>query len=209
MKNETFREIGYWSSVGAAILGLINCILCFIKGIKVFDTELSKDPFNLIAYTAEHTYSTVLYKISLAVLAITVLSMMISFFINAGSFLKTIMAIARIVQAVAIGTILLSVYVIHNFALIKVFAIIFAVMELVALILYLIERDHRKTITRVVVFFIATAGSGIIFMLVAMLLIISLTIMLAVLVYSIFKEPEHKTAVIDLNGKVIAWLKRE
>ena len=87
--------------------------------------------------------------------------------------------------------------------------ICFAVIELIAIILYLIDSDHRKTILRVVVFSILTAGCGFIYFVFAMLLIIFLCIMIAKLICAIFKEPEHKTAVIDTSGKVIGWLKRE
>ncbi len=87
--------------------------------------------------------------------------------------------------------------------------ICFTATEQIAFILYLIDRDHRKTILRVTVFSILTAGSGIVYFLFVFLLILFLLIMIARLLYSIFKEPEHKTAVVDVNGKIIGWLKRE
>lgn len=87
--------------------------------------------------------------------------------------------------------------------------ICFAVIELIAFILYLIDRDLRKTILRVAIFSILTAGSGIIYFLFVFFLILFLLMMIARLLCSIFKKTEHKTAVVNMNRKIIGWLKRE
>lgn len=209
MKNETFREIGYWGSVVSAVLGLINIIVCFIKGIKIFNTTLQGDIMNLIIYPAETSFTTVLYKISLGVLFIALLMMFISFLVNADGILKIIMVLCKVIQMACIGGGLVGYFKLHSISFIKMSMICFAVIELIAIILYLIDSDHRKTILRVVVFSILTAGCGFIYFVFAMLLIIFLCIMIVKLICAIFKEPEHKTAVIDTSGKVIGWLKRE
>ena len=209
MKNETFREIGYWGSVVSAVLGLINIIVCFIKGIKIFNTTLQGDIMDLIIYPAETSFTTVLYKISLGVLFIALLMMFISFLVNADGILKIIMVLCKVIQMACIGGGLVGYFKLQSISFIKMSMICFAVIELIAIILYLIDSDHRKTILRVVVFSILTAGCGFIYFVFAMLLIFFLCIMIAKLIYAIFKEPEHKTAVIDTNGKVIGWLKRE
>jgi hypothetical protein len=209
MKNETFREIGYWGSVVSAVLGLINIIVCFIKGIKIFNTTLQGDIMNLIIYPAETSFTTVLYKISLGVLFIALLMMFISFLVNADGILKIIMVLCKVIQMACIGGGLVGYFKLQSISFIKMSMICFAVIELIAIILYLIDSDHRKTILRVVVFSILTAGCGFIYFVFAMLLIIFLCIMIAKLICAIFKEPEHKTAVIDTSGKVIGWLKRE
>ena len=209
MKNETFREIGYWGSVVSAVLGLINIIVCFIKGIKIFNTTLQGDIMNLIIYPAETSFTTVLYKISLGVLFIALLMMFISFLVNADGILKIIMVLCKVIQMACIGGGLVGYFKLQSISFIKMSMICFAVIELIAIILYLIDSDHRKTILRVVVFSILTAGCGFIYSVFAMLLIIFLCIMIAKLICAIFKEPEHKTAVIDTSGKVIGWLKRE
>lgn len=209
MKNETFREIGYWGSVVSAVLGLINIIVCFIKGIKIFNTTLQGDIMNLIIYPAETSFTTVLYKISLGVLFIALLMMFISFLVNADGILKIIMVLCKVIQMACIGGGLVGYFKLQSISFIKMSMICFAVIELIAIILYLIDSDHRKTILRVVVFSILTAGCGFIYFVFTMLLIIFLCIMIAKLICAIFKEPEHKTAVIDTSGKVIGWLKRE
>jgi hypothetical protein len=209
MKNETFREIGYWGSVVSAVLGLINIIVCFIKGIKIFNTTLQGDIMDLIIYPAETSFTTVLYKISLGVLFIALLMMFISFLVNADGILKIIMVLCKVIQMACIGGGLVGYFKLQSISFIKMSMICFAVIELIAIILYLIDSDHRKTILRVVVFSILTAGCGFIYFVFAMLLIFFLCIMIAKLIYAIFKEPEHKTAVIDTSGKVIGWLKRE
>lgn len=209
MKNETFREIGYWGSVVSSVLGLINIIVCFIKGIKIFNTTLQGDIMDLIIYPAETSFTTVLYKISLGVLFIALLMMFISFLVNADGILKIIMVLCKVIQMACIGGGLVGYFKLQSISFIKMSMICFAVIELIAIILYLIDSDHRKTILRVVVFSILTAGCGFIYFVFAMLLIIFLCIMIAKLICAIFKEPEHKTAVIDTSGKVIGWLKRE
>ena len=209
MKNETFREIGYWGSVVSAVLGLINIIVCFIKGIKIFNTTLQGDSMNLIIYPAEASYTTVLYKISLGVLFIALLMMFISFLVNVDGILKIIMVLCKVIQMACIGGGLVGYFKLQSISFIEMSMICFAVIELIAVILYLIDSDHRKTILRVVVFSILAAGCGFIYFAFAMLLIIFLCIMIVKLICAIFKEPEHKTAVIDTSGNVIGWLKRE
>lgn len=209
MKNETFREIGYWGSICSVILGLINIIVCFIKGIKIFNTTLQGDIMNLIIYPAEVSFTTVLYKISIAILFIALLMMFISYLINTDGILKILMIICKGIQLFCICGGLIGYFKFQSISFIEISVICFTVIELLAFILYLIDRDHRKTILRVAVFSILTAGCGIVYFVFAFLLILFLLIMITRLLYSIFKEPEHKTAVVDMNGKIIGWLKRE
>lgn len=82
-------------------------------------------------------------------------------------------------------------------------------MEIVALILFLIDRDHRKTYIKVVIFSIATAGCAVIFTIVAALLFLAVGLLVINLVLSLFQEPEDRIAITDISGKVIGWLKRE
>lgn len=209
MKNETFREIGYWGSLSSAILGLINIIICFIKGIKIFNTTLQGDVMDLIFYPGEIIFTTVLYKISVGVLFVALLMMLISYLINTDGALKILMIICKGIQLFCIGVGLIGYFKLQSLSFIKMSMICFAVIELIAFILYLIDRDHRKTILRVAVFAILTAGSGIVYSIFAALLIGFLSIMIVIVISSIFKEPEHKTAILDMNGKIIGWLKRE
>ncbi len=97
----------------------------------------------------------------------------------------------------------------QDLARIKISLIAFSVIEILVLILYLIDRDHRKTITRVVVFSMLTLGSGLVFMIVTFLLLVLIMLKIVIFISSIFRELEHRTAIVDLDGKVIGWLKRE
>ncbi len=207
MKNKIFREIGYWTSISAAILGLINIIFYLIKGIKLLNKEFEGDITRVFFYPMESFYS-VMYKISLVILVISAFSMIISFLINTNGILKIIMVITVAIQTMCIGMAIIGIL-IQYIALVKLAAIFFSIMELVALTLYIIEKEHRKTIIRVIVFSLLTIGSGFIYMLFLFLLMLFLLIILWRLLYIIFKEPEHKTAIIDMNGKIIGWLKRE
>lgn len=209
MKNETFQEISYWGSLCSVILGLINIIVSFIKGIKIFDTTLQGDVMNLITYPAEISFTTLLYKISIGILFIALLMMLISYLINTDGILKILMIICKSIQLFCICGGLIGYFKLQSISFIKMSVICFTIIEVTAFILYLIDRDHRKTILRVALFSILTAGSGIIYFIFVFLLILFLLIMIVRLLYSIFKEPEHKTAIIDMNGKIIGWLKRE
>ena len=148
MKNETFREIGFWGSLGAAVLGLINYIICLVKGIQVINTELNGDPFEVLAYAADASFYAVLYKVSLGILGLAALMMIISFFINTSGALKIIMIVVKTAQIACIAAALIGVFIMHCLALLKLFSLIFAALELISLILYIIDRDHRKTIIR-------------------------------------------------------------
>ena len=209
MRNETFREVGYWGCFTAFILGLINIIICLIKSIKSYVSAPEGDFTDIISDTAEVSYSTLLYKISVGVLLFSFLLILISFLINTDGALKIIMLICKILQLGCIGMGLWGFFKLQDPARIKLSLIAFSVIEILVLILYLIDRDHRKTITRVAVFSILTLGSGLIFMIVTFLLLTLIMLKIVIFISSIFRAPEHRTAVVDLDGKVIGWLKRE
>ena len=48
MKNEAFREVGFWGSMVAAVVGLVNCIILLVKWIK----ESDGDPMSAMVYSA-------------------------------------------------------------------------------------------------------------------------------------------------------------
>lgn len=48
MKNEAFREIGFWGSMVAVVVGLVNCIILLVKGIK----ESDGDPMSAMVCSA-------------------------------------------------------------------------------------------------------------------------------------------------------------
>lgn len=209
MKNETFREIGYWGSIVSAALGLINIIVCFIKGIKIFDTTLQGDIMRLLAYPPEICFSTVLYKISVGVLLLALLMMFVSYLCNTDGVLKFLMIICKIIQLACVAGGFLGYFILQSISFIKMSLICFTIIELTAFILYLIDKDHRKTIIRVAILTLITVGSGIVYFLLEMLLVLFVVMMIVRLLFSIFKEPEHKNVIYDATGKVLGFWKRE
>lgn len=205
MRNEVFREIGFWGSIIAAIVGLANIVICIVNGVKNYETALDGDWGNLIIYPVEVCFSTVLYKVSIGIILLSLLMMFISYLVNVDGILKILMLIAKGLQLVCIGVCLVGFFILQSISFIKLSFIVFAILEVLAFVLYLIDRDHRKTITRVVIFTVITVGSGVVYM----LLIGLLCFFIAGLIASIFREPEHRTVVYDTTGKVIGFLKRE
>lgn len=210
MKNEIFREIGYWGSLSAAVLTLINCVLCVVKGIKEFNTELEGNFIGVLTYPAEHGYYSLLFKICVGILGFSILMMIISFFMNTDGAIRIIMIIVKMIQIASVGAFVFMKYVMKDITLSTMMVIIFIVMELIAFVLYLVERNYRKTILRVAAFTIWTLGFGVIFLIFSMILLGVLSFTIVSFMCSLFGgEPEYKTAIVDLNGKIVGWLKRE
>lgn len=164
MQNETFREIGYKSSIGALGLGVINIILCFLKGIQIYDTELNGDFFSLIWYPPEICFGTVLYKISIVVVLFALLMMFVSYMVNTNGALKILMIICKVIQLVCLLLSLVLTFAIHSLSMLSTGLMIVAILEFITFILYIIEGEHRRIIIRVFLFSILTVGSGIVYM---------------------------------------------
>ena len=209
MRNELFKSIGYWSGVFGAVLGLINFIICFINGVKVLDTELDDDVMALIWYPAEHGFDTVLYKVSIGIAVLTTVAMLISFLINNNGVLKILMIIIKVIQTISIGLCVVAYFVLQSISFVELSVAAFAIAELIALILYIIDRDHRKTAIQVFVFMIMTLGSCVAYSVLLMLIVIAVLFVIIRFIWSIFQEPEHRTTIYDTSGNIIGFLKRD
>lgn len=201
MRNETFRKISFFVSLGAAILSLINVIISLVKATKEegnFVDAMWSDTY------LDYSFGSVLYKIALVLILISVLMMTISFLINTDGILKILMIITRTVQIVCLIVGGIAAFLTQIIDMLGMAFMLFAIMEVVAFILYLIDRDHRNTILRVLVFDAWSLGAGIIFS-------IGMIILLAVLVIKVLswftKEREYGKAIVDKDGKIIGWLK--
>ena len=202
MKNEAFREVGFWGSMVAAVVGLVNCIILLVKGIKISGS----DPMSAMAYPADNSFDTILYKVSVGILAISLISMLISFLVNTDGALRVFMIVMKVLQAGCIAGALIGLFVMHDLAIIKLVGVAFAAIELIVFILYLIDSDHRKTIIRVALLTILTVGSGAVFFLVEMLLMLLLVLTIVVLLFAIFFKTEKRVMILDANGKFLGWL---
>lgn len=209
MKNETFREVAFWGTIVSAVLGLINVIICFVNGVKILDTKLKGDISQLFEYPMEICFHTILYKISIVVLLVAFVMMLISFLINTDGILKILMIICKVIQLVCIAGGLIGYFVLKSLSFIYLSMIAFSIIELIVLILYIIDSDHRKTILRVLLFSLLTAGSGVVFMLIAGILAFIIILFVARFVGSLFCESEPKNTIYDVNGKILGWMKRE
>lgn len=200
MKNKLFQKIGYWSALGAAALSLINCIVYLIMGIVKLNSQ-HKDNYDLVSYFLDGSYGSVIFKICLGVFALSALAFMISFFINAKPVLKIIMAIFKVTQAACVPAAIVFQFL---SGVAYIFVVIFFVLELAVLALYIIDRDHRKTILRVILFFVIMVSCPLIFVLIALLLIFAVVN----LIMGLFQEPEHedKFGLYDKEGNLLGWV---
>lgn len=209
MKNESFREIGYWGSIVSVVFCLVNIIICFVKGVKLFDTTLQRDSMRLIIYPCEICFSTILYKVSVIILFLSLLMMFISYIINTDSVKKILMIICKVIQLLCVCCGLIGYFKFCSSSFIKKLLMCFAVVELIVLILYLIDRGHRKTIIRVAILTIITVGSGVVYLLFAIVLFLWIMGLFVSLLSVIFGKHEPKNVVYDTTGKIIGYWKRE
>ena len=208
MKNRLFKDIGYWSGLTSVILVLINFIVCFIEGTKIYGLMIESWG-DLFIYPSTIASETLIYKISILIIVISILMMTISYIVNADGILKTTMIVCKSIQLICIigGGI---AYYVRAAGILKVLLIGFSIVELIVLILYIIDQDHRKTILQVILFSIITVFSPLVYMLVITVVMFYLFIKIFLFVGSIFfYQPEHKTAILDLDGNIIGWLKKD
>lgn len=207
MTNSTFREIGFWGSVAACVLGLVNVIICLVKAfeeaVEIHFLEILWEKMPM------KTYSTVLYKVSLGILFVAFIMMFISYLVNVDGALKVLMIICKFAQLGSVIAGVIGYFIVRSLSMIQMAMLILVIIELVAFILYLIDRDHRKTAIQMLILSVLTAGSGVVFALVIMLLFLLLCILITNLISGIFREPQHRNVVYDMSGKVIGYWKRE
>ncbi len=165
MENETFRKIANWGSMGSAVLGLINVIICFVKATKIFNTELNGDIFNLFIYPAKICFGTLLYKVSIIVALFALIMMLVSYMVNTKGVLKILMIICKGLQLISLIIGLLCYAVFKDMGFIELSVFVIVIIEILSFVLYIIEREHRKTIIHIVILLILTAGSGFVYIL--------------------------------------------
>lgn len=208
MKNETFREIGYWGSFGAAILSIVNVIICLVKSIKEYKAGEYRDFVDIISKVPEYSYASMLFKITVGILLFSFVMMFISYMINASGTLKVFMIIMKALQLGCIGFAVLNVISVRSISVAKIPMIILGVAEVVIFILYLIDSDHRKSIIRMAVFSIQVLGAGFIFMLMSILLILAVCISICSVVDAVLRASEPRFALYDTTGKFVGWIAR-
>lgn len=205
--NRTFREIGFWGSVVACILGLVNVIICLVKA---FEESVDIDFLDILwEEMPEKAYYTVLYKVSLGIVFVTFIMMFISYLVNVDGVLKVLMIICKIAQLGSVIAGVVGYFIVRSLSMIQLAMMILLIIELIAFILYLIDRDHRKTAVQMLILSIVTVGGGLAFAVIVLLLFIFICILITNLLSSIFGAKESRNVVYDLSGKVVGYWKRE
>jgi hypothetical protein len=211
MRNEVFRKLAYWSAFSAVIVALINIVMCVVKTVKLYNTELKSDFLDVVIYyPPEMCTQMILYKISIGILVFSALMMIISFLVNNSGVLKTIMIICRIAQLICLVINLIDYFVIINLEMFVIVWFVFLFFELIALILYIIDSNHRRTLLRIIIFAIMAAGIGVVYMLLWFCVLLLCLYLLIKIVLVICGNEEAKQPVLkDKFGNVVYWFDRQ
>ena len=162
MTNKLFKTISFWTCIAALVLCLANTVITFISEME------SGDVFsNLMS----HGFETIWYKLSLILIALGLVILFISYFLNNGIVKRIIMAVMLVLQAIGLSYTLFidnyngswrpdrsTVDVMEKMFYIAV--IVFCAASLVSLIFWLIDSNHRKDFLRLLVF-AAITGAGV------------------------------------------------
>lgn len=190
-----FKRIGFWGSLCGVVLGLINCIMCIVEGIEVSKVK----DIDFLTYAINTCYYTIMYKVSIAFVFLAIIMMSISYLVNTDGAKRVLMIICKGFQSVSICCSLIGFFIIQDKNFVEESLMVFAGLELLALILYIIDSDHRRTGIQVFVFSIATVGSGLFY----------LCVVIIAFVIAFFMSQKEETEVFGKDGKFIGWLRRE
>lgn len=173
MTNKLFKTISFWTCIGALVLCLANTVITFISEMN------SGDLFdNLLT----HGFETIWYKLSLLLIALGLVMLFVSYFLNNGIVKRIIMAAALAVQVISLAYALF----VDNYngswrpdrstadlmeKLFYVAIIAFCAASVVSLIFWLIDSNHRKNFLRLIVFSVIT-GAGVFSVFVALIALV-------------------------------------
>lgn len=205
MRNETFKTIGFWGSFVAVILTVINIIMCVVKSVDLFKSGEGNDFMYILDNTAEIGFSTVLYKVAVAVLLVSLAMMVISYLVNTDGALKIFMILIKLIQLGSIITAVMAYFVLQSKSVLEMALLVIAVFEMIAFILFLIDSDHRKCAVKVAVHTLVTVGGGVLFMILGYIAIGALAIVVAIFIIKLFKDPGHRYTYRDSRGNVLSY----
>ena len=199
MKNEGFKAVGFWGSILAVIITVINIVLCMVNGFK---DESHGSFFDVLDETAGLSYETVLFKVAVGIMLFSCLMLLISYVANTDGVLRVLMMIFKLAQFGCIVVVLYSGYVLYDVALAKLMLVVIAVTEIFSLILYLVDSDHRKCALKMALHALITFGAGGLFLIATYLIIIVATFLALYFLYIIFNDPAHRHTIITSTGRV-------
>lgn len=155
LKDERFRKYAFWAGVGAVILSVLNIILCIKKGKSTWDVQANGEMgiLDMLEYYSYHYVDTVVFKIAILLAIAGIILLCVSYVINTEDHTKRMfMIVCRGIQGgclLCIGILFLVDKVFRTTEYIGVIArsllVLFAIAELIAFILYMMDGNHRKT----------------------------------------------------------------
>jgi hypothetical protein len=87
---------------------------------------------------------------------------------------------------------------------------VFLFFELIALILYIIDSNHRRTLLRIIIFAIMAAGIGVVYMLLWFcVLLLCLYLLIKIVLVRCGNEEAKQPVLKDKFGNVVYWFDRQ
>lgn len=159
MSDKTCRKIALGVSIGAAVLALINLILCFRN--DSIDTSgfmrkfMNNEHDALFSAVSELYYAAILYKICIFAVVIAIVLMTISYFECNKGALGVIVIVCRGLQV--LGGILEIITSLISSYYVGLGTIGIATLELIVFILFMIDRRNRKRYFQIMLLSLWTA----------------------------------------------------
>ena len=94
--------------------------------------------------TAEIGFSTVLYKVAVAVLLVSLAMMVISYLVNTDGALKIFMILIKLIQLGSIITAVMAYFVLQSRSVLEMALLVIAVFEVIAFILFIIDSHQNN-----------------------------------------------------------------
>lgn len=152
----------------AIILTVINILLCLLSSYQLYS---SGEPIgydnSILVYFIYKCVETLLYKVSIVVIAISFLVFFVSYVINTTGLQRKLMLTFKVIQTV-VGLFLLCNYIfllcelplLFNFNILIISVVIIIALEFGAYFLYLRDRKYKKIFFEIVRATVLTFGSG-------------------------------------------------
>ena len=150
-----YKKYAFWVSVAAAVLPVLNFILC-VKKVKATWNVQENGALgisDMVQYYMNNYMNTVVFWISVVLMVMGMALLCISYLKNTVNAGKTVMIVCRCIQAECLQILLLLLYIDrlpYSIAAITelltlIPAVLFAIGELVVFVLYMLDKFHRKT----------------------------------------------------------------
>lgn len=199
------RRISFWLNIANSVFTLILVIIGIVK------VSTSSGKFDIHGYTkyqSEIIWNSTLFKISLALLAISFIIFAISYIIESDILQKILMIISLIVPVVLVSILFSMIN--KNGHINEIFAIISSCTCLLPFIILLINEDFRYNFLFILISG-AWIGFGIYFVyFLAVTIVLAIIIFIASKILHLFLDTPDPEYIYDKMGNVIGqifWFK--